>query len=547
MMPTLTTEIDSLLELIDRSAGCTQGLVRSIRSLAAGTPGVRLIGPPHDPDCDSLPRIQAACDDLMASGGGDVWLAPAMCGYRLRAGGIMLGNGVRLRGLGGCGMAGATATCDEWAACGGAWLRPEHPEQPAVTLLGHGSAIADIGFIHDQPLPGPGWAPRSYGWCVENRAVHSSVTGLVIVNASHGIALQGTPESGGGTHVRVENCIVSAFDTRLRTSCLNDTAAMHNIHMRNLWHSSDPLVAAWIRSRTTGWRCGYTDNMMIGGLEFFEDADAVLFEDETCLGIRHSLYNAQLANLQFNLPTRCMRVAAPDTTVWAQMANVQAQTGDAFGLRWADTQFLLDSDNVDIKITGLVVLDAGQTIARVGAGAGGRLTISGLDVRQYGSVADAAPAFETAAGADLALSGVHRFHRLPAAGPRFGGVGNVRMPVQDRAVFPTFSAVGAAAGAAAAWIDLATRSAATPGEGRIQARIAGFVFVSSDAGASPVTIRLSGHPEVRASALASGPAWQPVDSGWIDLDDAPADLGRLQLQAPDGVSVTLAELNVLTR
>lgn len=461
-------------------------------------------------------------------------------------------NGVILAGSLGKNFAGSTATNVQWAAAG-SWLNPTHVSNPAVKLQGHGSGISGIGFIHNQPIPGGSWTPTTYGYCIENVASHTTIEDILIVNASHGIYFNYTSVSGGGTQVRMRDVIVSAYSVRVRTTCVNDTMYWSNIHMRNLWYSSNALVTAYIRANAKGWYCGYTDNIMVDGIEFFEDADAIYFEDETCLGNTHSLYSATLNNVQFNLPKVCMRVAATNTNVRANFGTVLSQTGNAFGLTWADTAFQLVSDNVDINITSLTVVDAGGQLCALGNGTGGKLHIASLTVESYSSVSAGSVCFGVNAGAKLRL-GDYRISKSGAAGFRFAGAGleNVVTGVCGHwQVFGRFTEATLAGNGS--YRDMSTVCNFRPGQAGVhQARLIGDIYVSVPSAATTANVRLSGISELTVTSIdTSSSAWKTFDTGWVDLTETSlsslATFGSFQVQSNAAVTVQNGSVQVIWR
>lgn len=498
-----------------------------------------------DGTTDDTAAIQAACAAAQAAGGGYVVLPATPYGYRVPTG-VTAGNGVVLVGTGTPGFPGMTATPAQWAASGGTWLRPEHPTTPAVRLVGHGSGVINMGFVHNQPVPGGSFTPTNFGWCIQNEAINTTIRDITIVNASHGIRLLGTTGSGGGTNVVVDRCLISAFWVRLQTEYLNDVPYLRGLSMRNLYYADTASVVSWIRANTIDWNCGYTDNAVVDGLEFFEGRGFRFF-DQTCLGITHSAYNLQATNVQGDLGQVFMAVENSSTTVRAQLTSVMLQAGNAFGYTWSDTAMQLGSDNVDIKFTNLVVPDAGGKILTLGAGTGGRVSIDGLTVEKYSSVLAAQPAFEASAGSTLSINGIHRFDRVGSAGARFAGSGTVRLRQSDRAIFPRFQDIGSITGTAA-WVDLSTSSLISPADWAIQARLSGQIFVLTPQTGGTLQLRMSGHPEViTASVSAATSGWKTFDTGWVDLTANTTSLGRLQMLASTGVVVNNAELNLQSR
>lgn len=501
---------------------------------------------------DDTAAIQAAVNSLNGKGG-VVYLPATGAAYKTTDT-ISLPNGVVLMGSLAKNFAGSTATNDQWTAAG-SWLNPTHASNPAVRLQGHGSGISGIGFIHVQPIPSGGsWTPNVYGYCIEQIASHTAIEDILIVNASHGIYLKYTTGSGGGTQVRWRDVVISAYQVRMRTTCVNDTAYLSNIHMRNLWYSSDSRVVDYIRANTKGWYCGYTDNIMVDGLEFFEDYRAMYFEDETCLGNTHSLYNATLHNVQFNLPQVCMAVATNTTTVHATFGNVVSQTGNAFGRTWGDTAFQLASSNVKMKFNGLTVNDAGGQLFDFGGASGGLLVIDNLDVEQYSSVSAGQVGFGIAAGANVRLAN-YRIKKIAGAGLRFAGAGLENLSTDAYGQVSQFGRFGEQSLAGSgAFQDFSTDSYLRFGQMRVhQARLLGQLNITAAVASTTAEIKLAGGITelslVGITTAATG--YQSFDSGWVDITEANlvslAILGRLQVKAAAGVNFNNGSINILYR
>jgi len=501
---------------------------------------------------DDTAAIQAAINAAGASGGLEVFLPPTGAAYKTTDT-IILPNGVCLRGVAGKNFAGATATNAQWAAHG-SWINPTHASNPAIKLQGHGSAVIGINFIHNQPVPSGGsWTPNTYGYCIEQIVSHSKIEDVIIVNASHGIHLNYTTDSGGGTNVFWKDIIVSAFVTRLKTTNANDTVYWSDIHCRNLWYSSSSLVSTYIRANTKGWHCQYTDNIMVDGLEFFEDAVAIYFEDGTCLGNTHSLYNGTLTNVQFNLPQVCMKVASTTTTVVANFANCISQTGNAFGYAYADTAFQLATQNAFIKFTGITVIDAGGQVFDLGTASGGKFIFDNLDVNQYSTSAAGQVCFSVEAGARVRLSGYRIVRTNVIHGVKLAGAGADYISTDSAGTLLFFGRfTEQTITTTTSYQDFSTRSFFRPGQSTIhQVKLEGELLVNTAQSGSSLGVRLgNGLSNVEILGIpSSSTGWQTFNSGWIDVAQSDIDsfavIGQLQVKSTvDGVNVSNGSIQV---
>jgi hypothetical protein len=510
---------------------------------------VRDFGAVGDNVVDDFPAIQAACNACLASGGGIVFLQPTGAPYRTTDT-IALGNGVVLVGTPAQSFAGANATVAQWAAVG-SWIRPENPITPAIRLQGHGSAAIGLNFIHNQPIPSGGsWSPNVYGYCIRQEISHAKIRDIMIVNGFNGIELAYTSGSGGGTAVNWSNIIVSVFGTRLRTSNVNDTIYWSDIHGRNLYYSSDSRVVDYIRANTIGWDCGYTDNPMIDGLEFFEDATAILLRNETCLGNTHSLYNGTLNNVQFNLPQKSIALADTSVIATAYWGTVVAQQGNAFGRTWGDRMFDLNSNSIDFIFGTLRVNETGGEIMRLGNGGGGKCRIANLDVLSYSTVAAGQVGFNLASSARLALNN-YRVVKPAGAGGRFGGAGVDLMTTAQYgsiSVFNRFFEADVVCNGA--YQDWSTDFFFRPGVAQAhQIRLQGQIEVFTPVAASSFAVRLSGSSPAIVSGLSGAVAgFVSFDTGWLDIPEADlaslTNLGRFQVSGTSALRLRNGSIEI---
>lgn len=530
----------------------TGAVSRTVLSKLRDIVNVMDFGAVGDGVTDDTVSINYAVNSLNGKGG-IVYFPATGKAYKI-SDTIQVPNGTILYGGAGKNFAGTTATNAQWAAAG-VWLNPTHPSNPAVKLAGHGSGIIGINFLHVQPIPSGGsWTPNVYGYCIEQVGSFCTIEDCEIVNASHGIYLHYTSVSGGGTECRIRDVNLSAFQVRLRTSCMNDTAYFSNIHFRNLWYATDSRVVAYIRANTYGWYCGYTDNVIVDGMEFFEDAFAMYFVDETCLSNTHSLYNATLQNVQFGLSNIHMKVAATTTTVKAEFGTCIAQSGNAFGITWSDTAFQLGSDNVDIGFGSLVVRDAGGQLMTLGNGTGGSVSIGKLTVQNYSTIAAGQVCFSMSAGAQLQM-GWYRIFKNGTAGLRFAGAGyeNISTGAFGNLLFFGRLSEASLTGNGA-YQDFSTSSYIRPGQtGVHQIRLLGELIVGTSQPTTTASIKLAGGlSEVTVTGIVtSSTGSKSFDSGWVDLAEATlsslAIVGKLQVNAATGVILTSGSVQVLLR
>jgi hypothetical protein len=407
----------------------TSGTAGRYKRIYDGDLNAAWFGAVGDGSTDDTAALTAATAAAQTLGGRVVYL-PATGNRYKTSDTIALGNGVKLRGEGTIVYPGATATNAQWAAQG-SWIECSDTSDPAVRLQGNGSAIEGINFIHSQPVPGGSFTPTTYGYAIRVTGTTCKISNVRIINASHGIHWDYTGTSGGA-NCSIDDVIVSAFDVGLKTTNVNDVMYWSKIDVRNLYYSSTTVVVDYIRANRIGWDCGYTDNIDVSGYQDFQSAQAIKFTDGTVSSSTHSLYNATLRGVQFNLVTKALTVAATTTTVKARFSDVLLQSYTDFGATTStETLINLGSDNVEVMIDSLHVNDAGGAIAVVGNGTGGQLDITALYVLNYSSATASQIGFSASAGALITVGEVRKFVKTGGSGAKYAGAGTFQLPLSQ--------------------------------------------------------------------------------------------------------------------
>lgn len=491
-----------------------------------------------------------AASFVASRGGGDLQIPETGAAYLIGRG-FSLGNGVRLTGSGSRVYPGSTATVAQWTATG-AWLRSTDTQNPTVTLAGHGSAVRGINFIRTQAIPGGSFTPTIYPYEIKVLATFFTIADVMTVATTHDIWIAYTAASGGGTFSSISNLFSGGLIRGIKFDNVNDTMYASNIHHRNNYYSSDAAVANYIRANKIDWDVGYLDNIMVDSVEFFQSAVAIQMSDQTCLGNTHSLYNAQFSNVQFNLTTVAMKVAARNTTAKASLSNVLSQSYSDFGaVESSDTLFQLNSDNVDLNFQNFRCNSAGGSLMTVGGGSGGAVSVNGLLVLRYSAATAGQTCFAANPGSFITLYGVSQITPFAGAGPRLAGAGRFQSSQVAHQFFDRYQTnlnLGLAGGGT--WLDLANTLAMAPAEsGHSQARLVGSIQVGTAQPNASLSLRMGTHPEIAATGIAAtSTGFKSFDTNWIDLTGTlTATLGRLQITGSSGVTIGGAEISLLLR
>ena len=318
---------------------------------------------------DDTQAIQNALDDSVAHGGGEVYLPPTGKAYVI-TNTIILGNGVALTGAATQSWPGESASETQWTASG-TWIKVKE-NVVGVKLLGHGSALKGINFIHQQ---GAIWSPdTSNTWTISVSASNFRVENIIILNTAKGMIVEYEPCCGGGTYSYIRNLYISAYKTGLKLNRINDKLDISDLHFRNLVSASSEDVANYLLNNYIAMEVGYLDNVQVNNIEFFIPHTAILFRNGNVdftpgNQISHSLYNGQFNNIIFNQPRFAMRVEDSSTIVTGQFDNIIAQGPENnFNSMIEDTLFMLRSDFVDLQFSNLFVPITGGAVMEIGGG-----------------------------------------------------------------------------------------------------------------------------------------------------------------------------------
>lgn len=510
-------------------------------------------GAKGDGTTDDYSAINSAITAAAATGkDGIVYFPQTGAPYKINTG-LSVPYGVKLLGSGvqiynGYGSATFSAFVALWCTKG-TWIYCTDTTNPAVTLASHGSSIEGFGFIYNQPIPAATtYTPTTFPETIKVTGNFCMVKNISVLNGTIGVNQAYTSGSGGGYGCVFQDLFLSCFSKGMVFDNVNDVSRFANIQIRPLWYPSNTYIISYLQNNAIGFDCGYFDNALITDVQIIFVKKAFNFRNGTCLGVTHSMYNAQMDNVQATLVDYAMFVASTSTNVRAQIGSFLAQQDVANG--WTDHLFYLQSDSIHLKFADLNVNDAGGLVINLGNGAGGFISIGNFVCETYARSATSNNCVYLNTGARLVLGG-YSITKPGGTLARFGGAGknNVSSPytyfwnIQQ-------SLVG---GTGASWIgtgsfqDLSPDCFDYPKQiGRSQARIIAEFQASSSS--TTVTYKLSNFPEVTVTSptITSG-TWYTVDSDWIDLTSADNYVGRLQISLGSAKTITPYSLQVLYR
>jgi hypothetical protein len=189
---------------------------------------------------------------------------------------------------------------------------------------------------------------------------------------------------------------------------------LDNLHFRAVINpGAKNEVEQYLLNNFIDMDIGYLDNAAINNINIFIAHTGMFFRDTSTdiAGFKgdqkHSAFNTQFNNIQFNLVRHAMRVENGLTEVWAQFNNIFAQGNvGEYGLTLSDTLFLLNSNNIDIQFSNLIVPHAGGSVMEIGNGGkpGAFVMIDNLRLKYFSTVFGVnKPAFKISDNAKLVM------------------------------------------------------------------------------------------------------------------------------------------------
>lgn len=482
---------------------------------------------------------------LASIGGGDL-VIPAGGNYYWLSRGLFIGNGIRIIGTGHCTYPGDTATLEQWAQTG-TWLKSTDPVNATLRFVGHGFSLLNVNFMRDQYIPGTGpWSPIIWPWDVVITASHGLVENVLFLNCTSDMIISYTEASGGGTKLVLRDVWFGGLRNGLRIEKANDTIYAANLHYRPLWYMSNGIrFTDLINSHA--WDCGYCDNIMIDGFEIVFAGVGIYLFSETCLENTHSLFNAQINNLQLSLNQRGV-VADSGAIIRAQIANLICQQGPAFGLPISTQDFFdLQCQDVSLKISNLHCVEAGGTFLRQGDGVNAsRIFIDNLIVDAYSTGLANCPLLDVRTNSYLRLGDktLSPGGGVTPKGPLTTGAGTIAMAIHAWQVFDRFSEVGLTSNGT--WQDVSSDYQIAPVEiAANQIRMRGEISINTGVAGGTLQLRMLNFPEVHSIVSAVAAGFQTFDTGWVDISsNIGAKLGRVQVNGTNGVQWGNGSLSV---
>ncbi len=274
-----------------------------------------------------------------------------------------------------------------------------------------------------------------------NSGTFNYIRNINIINATHCLDFESPANGQSNFNTYVDHAFMGCFTRGTNILRSDNTLVLRDLHYHVLWYTFSSDVLGWMQGNSThpcnrtDWVLGYAAALHADIIEFFEPCLAIFAYDATVTNgvgtLTFAVQSANWTNITFSQVCEALVLQNATTHFDGNLANVvlsvDPSTSNATQCGGVTpVAFGLNSDNVNIAISNLSVLDA-QTILSLGGGTVGTIpptaTIDLNLVQTYSQYTNGNAAFSIATNACLEVRGLNRLHSQNAsAGPHFSGV-----------------------------------------------------------------------------------------------------------------------------
>jgi hypothetical protein len=399
---------------------------------------------------DATSAIQAAVNSLSTTGG-TVIIACALT----VAGTVAIPGNVRVTGVGAAFYAGMYASPASngipptWPITSTPSIDCTNASGFCFNISGQGVEIDHLNLGNPQPTPGATFTPTPYGYVIGTSGNWSGLNlhDLTFTSADFCIDLEGSPDyfTNGiaGAQWTITNIWFNpCFNEGILFHNIDNTGRISDVDYDFWWYRGNSLVGSYVESHSIGMEFKYLANAEFSNIEFAFNKDAILLTNSTVtggFGNTFSGFNVQMSNVGFNEVCQGVGMSAANGTISAvQMINVVAYTDTISNCAVSNSTpifFDLSSDDSKWSINHLLIGDV-QTIAAIGHGAGGNLTMTDVDAMAYSFYSTGANAFKVSANTTFSLGGNAFINIHPQSGagaligPGVDGSQGFQAPIQ---------------------------------------------------------------------------------------------------------------------
>lgn len=406
-------------------------------------------------------NIQNAINAASALGGRRV-IFPALGKAYLINTGLVLGDGSRsgasIIGAAGEYWPGPYDNVEADWTQKGTWFHCADLVNPCISVGGGGNDIDGISFWYTQPTPtsdssGPcttnpcspltfAWTPTTYPYTISVTGTFNHIRNIVIANATHCLDFEGPTNGQAIFDQYVEHAFLACFTRGTKFVRVDNTPVLSDIHYHVKWFTFSSDVLGWMQGNNThacnriDWEMGYVAALHANAIEFFESCAAIYAYDATVTNgvgvLTFAVQSGNWSDITFSQVCQAIILQNATTHFDANLANVVLSVDPSTSTPtqcggFTPVAFGLNSDNVNVRISNLDILDA-QTIVNLGGGSPGVIPpYFSADinlVQTYSQYTNGNAAFIAAAGACLDIRGINKlFSQNASAGPHFSGAG----------------------------------------------------------------------------------------------------------------------------
>jgi hypothetical protein len=300
---------------------------------------------------DDGPAIQRALNAAATAKGGIVFVPAGR--YRL-ASGITIPEGVTLEGSGWNRNPGNPV---------GSWLHVVATNFVPVTMTGDGPGLRGLAFLHDQPVPGPGWAPLAYPYAIEivGNSTEAHVRDVLLLNPTNGLRQRVNPGEAAG-RIYIDRLWGQPLQRGIEINRVADVMYVTNVHFGPIW-SIDQNVFNYTLGNGWGIVSYYNDHPNFENIFLFYYQLGLVF-GKNAHGVTTRF---RVSNYECDLCWEGLRVWGKGVTGKVSNLDVHSTGANSSGVHVLDDDVLLTLDNVHLAASGAASIVVERAVPNTGA------------------------------------------------------------------------------------------------------------------------------------------------------------------------------------
>ncbi len=355
---------------------------------------------------DDGPAIQRALNAAATAKGGIVFLPAGR--YRLTSG-VTIPEGVTLEGTGWNRNPGNPV---------GSWLHVVATNFVPVTMTGDGPGLRSLAFLHDQPAPGPGWAPLPYQYAIEivGNSTEAHVRDVLLLNPTNGLRQRINNAAEAAGRIYIDRLWGQPLQRGIEINKVADVMYVTNVHFGPLW-SIDQNVFNYTVANAWGIVSYYNDHPNFENIFLFYYQIGMLFgKGPTAIDVTTRF---RVSNYECDLCWEGLRTWAAGVTGKVSNLDVHSTGANSTGVHVLNDGVLLTLDNVHIAASGAASILVERDVPNTGAAP--VVMIDNAVFQLWGLAPAGWSAVAAAAGTEVRLGFNRKFIKATPGAPETSG------------------------------------------------------------------------------------------------------------------------------